>query len=74
MIKLNERGDIVKVSPIPAAKSIYTIDVVKVSDNSINMLAFEDTFDSGQGKTVLSSGRIIHIMIDRFGQVICSNL
>ena len=74
LIKLNERGDFVRVSPIATAKSIYVVDVVKVSDNSINLLGFEDTFESAQGKTVLSSGRIIHIMANRFCQVICSNL
>ncbi len=73
VIRLNGRGEILRISPITAGKSIYISQVVKVSDNSINLLGFESSVEIGQQLSLATTPSIIHIMTNHLGERVCSN-
>ena len=74
LVRFNGHGGIDKIEPIAAVKSVYITNVVKVNDKSINLLGLDGNFDSTAGKTLSSGDNLVHIMADRLGRVICSNL
>lgn len=74
LIKLNEKGEVVRVNPLATEKSVYVSHVIKVNDTSINLLGHEATFDSAASKSLSSSENIIHIMVNRHGELVFSIL
>jgi hypothetical protein len=73
LIKLTERGDVQKVLPLTSDKSIYLKNLVKVNDGSLNILAFESSFEEAMAKPV-SEAPDKHAMINYELKVICSTL
>jgi hypothetical protein len=71
--RLNGRGEILKINAITAGKSIFISQVIKVSDNSINLLGFESNVETGPGLTLATSPSIIHIMTNHLGERVSSN-
>jgi hypothetical protein len=74
IIRLTDRGEITAVNLVSPSRSVYVLKVVKVSDNSINLLGFDDNFETAKGKTIISEGRLLHILTNRFCQIVSSNL
>lgn len=73
VIRLNGRGEILRVSPLVSSKSIFVAQLVKVSDNSINLLGFSSTVDEAQNLSLLGAPHIIHVMTNHLGEKICAN-
>lgn len=73
LIKLSERGDVQRVLPLASEKSIYLNTLVKVNDGSINLLAYEATFDQAKVKTAADKPEK-HVMVNYELKVICSTL
>ena len=72
LIKLSEHGDLVQVKPVLASSSVYLSRVVKINDNSINLLAYGVPIDAGTSTTFSASDKVIHVMANKQGQVICT--
>ena len=73
LIKISERGEVLATKPFSTPYSVYLSRVVKVNDNSINLLGYKETIESGPQKQFTPSDKVIHIMTNRLGEVICSN-
>lgn len=73
LLKISERGDIQKILPLTSDKSVYADRLVKVNDGSINLLAYELTFDEAKAKAV-SDKPAKHVMVNYDLKVICSTL
>lgn len=72
LVKLSEHGEVVGVTPVTASTSIYLSRVVKVNDNSINLLAHSLPIDAGMTQGFSPDQKVVHIMANREGQVICT--
>lgn len=72
--RISNRGEILRVNPIVAGKSVYITQVVKVADNSINLLGFESNVEQAQGLSLSTAPHIVHIMTNQQGEKITSNL
>jgi hypothetical protein len=72
LVRLSERGDVMHITPVLSASSVYLTRLVKVNDTSINLIAFGEKLDSGLSKTFGESDKMIHVMSNRRGQVICT--
>jgi hypothetical protein len=73
LIKLSERGDLVRVLPLLSEKSVYLNTVVKVNDGSINLLAFEATFDQAKNRAISEKPDKL-AMVNYQLKLICSTL
>ena len=67
IIKVNDKGEVVKILPINTTKSIYVTNVIKVNGTSINLVGTEATFDSPGTIMGAPAEKIMHIMIHRSG-------
>jgi hypothetical protein len=73
VVKLSERGDVITSQPFLTPESFYLKRIVKVNDNSVNLLGYSEKVDAGMAKTFSGSDKMIHIMTNRTGQLICSD-
>jgi hypothetical protein len=73
VVKLSERGELVTSQPFLTPASFYLKRIVKISDNSVNLLGYGETIDAGMSKSFSASNKMIHIMTNRTGQLICSD-
>ncbi len=74
IIKLNDRGEVVRINPIKVPKSVYIARVIKVNDNAINLLGWEGTLEAGITRSMTSSDNVIYLMANHFCQIVCSVL
>jgi len=72
LIKLNEQGNLVQATPVLASGSTYLSRLVKVNDNSINLLSYGVPIDAGMTQTFSESDKMIHVMANKQAQVICT--
>lgn len=70
VIKLGDRGEYQKLEPILRSGSLFVQRVVKVNDNSVNLIAFNEKLDVAQGKTFTVNDGPVHIMTNRSLQVV----
>ncbi len=73
LIKIGERGEVLVTNPISTPYSVYLSRIVKVNDNSINLLGYKETIESGAQRQFTTFDKVIHVMTNRFGEIICSN-
>lgn len=73
LIKFNEQGDILTTKPIETPNSVYLQRVVKINDNSINLLCYPEKLDVGMTKTFAAEDRTIHILTNRLTQIVSVN-
>ena len=73
LIKISERGEVLATKPMSTPYSVYLSRAIKISDNSINLLGYKETIESGLEKQFTPSDKVVHIMTNRFGEIICSN-
>ncbi|NJN42566.1 MAG: hypothetical protein HC811_10400 [Flammeovirgaceae bacterium] len=73
VMKISEHGEWVEVNPISTPSSIYIDRVIKVNDNSINLIGFQETFSTARDKTFDMSGKFFYIMTMLNTQVISTN-
>lgn len=72
VIKLGERGEILQITPVVSSNSVYLSRLVKVSDNSINLIGYGVPLDVGMDKAFTASDKMIHVMSNRLAQVVCT--
>ncbi len=72
LLKVGEKGDL---SPMPIAVpfSFYLTKLVRVGDNSINLIGIKENFETGITKSFSVTDPVLHIMATKTGQVICTN-
>ena len=72
LLKVGERGEL---SPMPIAVpfSFYLTKLVRVGDNSINLIGIKENFETGITKSFSATDPVLHIMATKTGQVICTN-
>ena len=73
LIKISERGEVLATKPMSTPYSVYLSRAIKISDNSINLLGYKETIESGPQKQFTSFDKVVHIMTNRLGEIICSN-
>jgi hypothetical protein len=73
VVKLSERGELITSQPFLTPGSFYLKRIVKVSDNSVNLLGYHETVDIGLSKVFSPGEKMLHIMTNRTGQLICSD-
>jgi hypothetical protein len=73
VVKLSERGEVMTSQPFLTPNSFYLKRIVKVSDNSVNLLGYGETVNTGMTKIFSNSDKMMHIMTNRAGQLICSD-
>ncbi|HTH55528.1 MAG TPA: hypothetical protein VL728_05740 [Cyclobacteriaceae bacterium] len=71
---ISDKGDVSKIQPIQTSKSIFVSKAVKVGDMSINLLGSESTFGSPESEVFAPGEKTVHIMVNKNGLNICSNL
>jgi hypothetical protein len=74
IIKFDNQGDLQNIIPVSVPRSVRIIKVLKVNDNSINLIGKEETLDSTGANTISADGKFVHVMINQYGQTIYSNL
>lgn len=72
LVKMSERGELLQVTPVLASTSVYLNRLVKVNDNSINLVAYGVPIDAGMTQTFSASDKFIHVMANRHAQVVCT--
>jgi hypothetical protein len=70
IIKLGERGEYQKLESPPQNGSLFVQRVVKVNDNSINLIAFKEKLDVARGKIFTEADNPVHILTNRSAQVV----
>lgn len=73
LIKISERGEMIYVNPIATPYSVYVNRVIKVSDNSINLIGYADNFSSAANRSTVMTDKFIHIMATLNTQVISTS-
>jgi hypothetical protein len=68
--KLGERGDYQKLESLPQNGSLFVQRVVKVSDNSVNLIAFKEKLDVAKEKIFTEADGPVHIMTNRSAQIV----
>lgn len=68
--KLGERGDYQKLETITQPGSLFVQRVVKVNDNSVNLIAFKEKLDLAKVKTFTETDGPVHIMTNRTAQTV----
>ena len=71
LMKLGLGGNVVNILPVTTDKSICVGSVIKVNDESINLLGYETTFD--QLAALPPGGNAFHMMADYTLKKICSD-
>ncbi|MDZ4715382.1 MAG: hypothetical protein SH819_07920 [Cytophagales bacterium] len=74
LVNFGPKGDVEGIHPIATARPLVVIQVVKVNDRSINLLGWEGTVDASFGKSISPGDDFVHMMCNRKGEVVCSNL
>ena len=74
LVKISAQGNIERVHLIPTVKPVFITHVVKVTDKSINLLGKEGNMEATLGKTISPDDEFVHIMSNRFCEVVCTNL
>jgi hypothetical protein len=72
LIRLGERGDLLQLTPALMPGSVYLERVVKVNDNSINFICYGVPIEDGADKTFTDADKVIHVMFNRMGQIVCT--
>jgi hypothetical protein len=72
VIKLGERGETLHVTPVLASSSVYLSRLVKVSDNSINLIGYGVPLNVGIDKVFTASDKMVHVMSNRLAQIVCT--
>lgn len=72
LIKIDLKGDLVNIQPIPTAKSVYVDFVVKVNDESVNLLGYESSFTVMRDANA-TRGNVMHMMTTYNLKKICSD-
>ena len=73
LIKISERGEVLATKPFTTPYSVYLSRVAKINDNSINLLGYKETIESGSQRHFNTFDKVVHIMTNRLGEIICSN-
>jgi hypothetical protein len=72
LIKIDLKGDIVNIQPIQTPKSIFVDFVVKVNDESVNLLGYESSFTVMRDANA-TRGNVMHMMTSYNLKKICSD-
>jgi hypothetical protein len=72
LVKIGERGELLQATPVMASTSVFLNKVVKINDNSINLLAYGVPINTGVAGGFSQSDKIIHVMANRQAQVVCT--
>jgi hypothetical protein len=73
LIKLNERGVLVFSKPIVTTRSFYLHRLIKINDMSIHLLGHSETIEVGLSSTLKPTEKVLHIMTNKFGQMVSFN-
>jgi hypothetical protein len=74
VVRFNDRGDIEKVLPIATTKPVYILNMVKVTDKSVNLIGKEGSMETLAGKALSANDEVLHIMSNRLCEIVCTNL
>lgn len=74
LVKFSGRGDVEKLTPIQSAKPVFVMNVVKVTDRSINLVGREGTRESASEKPLTTDDAIAHVMSNRWCEIVCTNI
>lgn len=74
IIKLDNQGDLQNITPISVTRSVRIIKILKVNDNSINLIGKEETLDSNSTSVISPDEKLVHLMVNQYGQIIYSSL
>jgi len=72
VISLGSQGDVKNILTPPVPYSLRVFNVIKVNDNSINLLGRPGTLDGEDTTTIAPQEKLVHLMLNEFGQVICT--
>jgi hypothetical protein len=72
LIKIDLKGDVVSIQAIQTPKSIFVDSVVKVNDESINLLGYESSFTVMRDANA-TRGNVMHMMTTYNLKKICSD-
>lgn len=70
LIKLGDRGEYQKLEPIAHSGSLFVQRVVKVSDNSVNLIAFNEKLEVAKTKKFTAADGPVHVMTNRNLQIV----
>jgi hypothetical protein len=72
LLKVGEKGELTPM-PISVPFSFYLTKLVRVNDNSINLLGTKENFETGIIKPFNVNDPVLHIMSTKSGQIIYTN-
>lgn len=70
VIRISDRGDVEVSKPFVASASFYLLRLAKVSDMSIHLLGSNQSMEAGLGSPAPVDEKTLHIMTNKFGQVV----
>jgi hypothetical protein len=73
VIKVNDQGEFVHVKPFETPHSVFVQRVVKISDNSVNLLGYAERLDVALSKSFTEADKPIHVMTNRLTQIVCTS-
>ncbi len=73
VLKLNDLGEVVQIKPFVTPASVYIARVVKINDNSINLLGMKEKWDIAINKPLTNADQVVHIMTNKQTQEVCSS-
>ncbi len=73
IIKFDNQGDVKNIIPITVSRSARIIKILKVNDNSIHLIGKEEALNSTGDNVISPEEKLVHIMVNRYGQTVYSN-
>jgi hypothetical protein len=73
LLKFTEQGELIQSKPIETPYSVYLQRVVKINDNSVNLLCYPEKLDVALTKSFTEADRNIHILTNRLTQIVSAN-
>lgn len=73
LIKVSDQGEFVHIKPFETPQSVFVQRVVKINDNSVNLLGYSERLDVALIKTFTDSDKPAHIMTNRHAQIVCTS-
>jgi len=74
LVRFSDRGDITCIQPFSTTTPVYMTHLIKVTDRSINLIGKEGTQTSLSGNPLSGNDELVHIMSNRFCEIVYTNL
>jgi hypothetical protein len=74
LLKVNDRGDVVRVLAVETSKPVFMMNLIKVTDRSVNLVGIEGTVASVGNRPLSPGVPIAHIMSNRLCEIVCTNV